>query len=143
MDIPDLDLNNTFFCHSHAPQFGFKGELRRMVREDMTLMEAIRFHNKNFRFKFQDGYVPLTHELPHQLLAIICVYNPRFSFLLPSIDPKSGFLRPNGYNGFSDGEDFVTSIEHGLLKAIIYQKFADPDLSKETFMRQIERNSVL
>ncbi len=133
----NLNLLQSFDCHLITPQFGFEGELRHMVREDMNLLQAIRYHNQTWGFKFQDGYVPLTHEIPHQFLAIACIYNPQFSFLLPSIDPNTAFLKPNGYNGFSDGEDFVTSIEHGLLKAIIYQKFNKADLSKSTFMQQI------
>jgi len=105
-----------FFCHSHAPHLGLRGELAEMVRADMTLAQAVALHNKNWNFggALADAQ-PFIHEASHQLLAIAALYEPELRFLLPRVNPETGNLLPSGYNGFGNAEGFVGGIEYFML----------------------------
>lgn len=112
MIMPNLKLNNEFWCHSHTPEYGFWGELRQMVRDDMTLGQAVDFLNHNWGFKGSAG--AFEHEVSHQLFAILCIYEKNLRRFLPEIDNKTGFLKARGYNGFMNGELIVLGIQSFL-----------------------------
>ncbi|MEM8834001.1 MAG: hypothetical protein AAGB32_05625, partial [Pseudomonadota bacterium] len=131
MTIPDLRLGNEFWCHTHTPEFGFWGEMRHMVREDMTLGEAIESTRQNWRFggNFQDS-LPASHETVHKVAEICAVYNPKLRCLLPQLDERDG-LKPFAYNGFANVEKLVIDYEYNMLDR---HRFANLEAAKDSFL---------
>ena len=128
MPLPDLDLNRTFFCHSHSPTFGLLGELRTMARQDMTLLEAARHHaQETFKFKSFDDALTIpyeAHDMHHILLAISSIYAAPLNKLLPE-----------GYNSTFHSEYFTEIIDTAVTYLANEADFSVPNdsLAKEIY----------
>lgn len=87
----------------------------------MTLEDAAIYQEKNFGFSGLDhDLVNHEHRLAHIVLASLCVYNPKLRMLMPEIDSETGFLKQSGYNGFLNGELYVSAVE-GFIELLIRQ----------------------
>lgn len=145
MQIPDLNLERTFFCHSHAPQFGFWGELRQMARQDMSLREAVKFHAKKWEFSGEIADLLATenetqfkyfaHDFSHIILMISTVYNTNLKSLLPTVD-QEGNLKPIGYNGFANGEELVINFQRVLIA--LHDGIISPKEAEDRYYSEID-----
>ncbi len=113
MGIPDLDLERTFFCHSHLPEYGFWGELRTMVREDMTIGDAIKFIKRKWGFSYSLKS-SIEHEITHLMAEIATIYYDNLSFFAPSVDPQTGMLKAQAHNGFDRAEEYIEMLQLSL-----------------------------
>lgn len=116
MKLP-LNLTGEFYCYERRNVHGFFGEQRDMVLNDMTMAEAIAFHIKNWNFEPDFEARPI-HDFSHQPLAIATIYEPKLERFRIEKDPETGFLKPQGYNGFLEGEFLAIGIQTILGKII-------------------------
>lgn len=105
------DLKGQFFCYVQPNLHGFLGELRDMVRLDMTVGEAIAFHVKNWNFEESMNARKL-HEFAHQPFAIGTIYIPELAKYRIQADAQTSLLKPQGYNGFMEGELIAIAIQN-------------------------------
>ncbi len=136
-DIHNASLGDCFYCHTNTPRFGFWGELREAVRADMTLVEAIFLHNNNFDFEKRD--IILLHEMCHQVLAILAIYNASLRHLLPEMDSHN-ILKPQGYNGFSRSELYVSVLEDYLMRGYNWTMQPKKADRKQFIQKSLDKN---
>jgi len=117
-------LTDSFFCYVRPNPHGFFGELRDMVRYDMTVGQAIPFHVKTWNFE-DDNPARKLHEFAHQPLSIGSIYIPELHRYRIQADPQTGFLKPQGYNGFMEGEMIAIGIQNVIEALLIGEPITD------------------
>jgi len=124
---PSLD----FEYKEHNPQDGFWGETRQKVLHNLSVLDSIALQDSLFGFSGPDDRnADFFHGMAHACFEALCVHDAEYAHFLPNKDPKTGFLKPFGYNGFMNGEFYVVAIEK-LLRS--WDK--DFELSKKMAVR--------
>jgi len=112
MNPSQNDIKQHFGNHEHNPRDGFWGETKQKVQFDLNVIQSIALQDELFGFSGTDNRLAtFIHGMAHNGFETLCAHDPEYEEFLPQIDATTGFLKPFGYNGFMNGEFYVTAIE--------------------------------